>query len=160
LLGALLGSSGAATAALQCTVPAGVTLNFGVYDDSSPATKDVSTTFSVNCCRTSFPNPTNGNITIKFGVSTHSGQITTRQMKNGANTDLMGYQLYYTSFGGTVWGDGVIGGTAFTQAVSISTSCGGQQAVAVGSAIFGRIFAQQAVSAGHYTDTVTISITP
>jgi spore coat protein U-like protein len=82
-------------------------------------------------------------------------------MKNSVNADLMGYQLYFTSFGGTVWGDGVIGGSPFSQGVSIATRCAvGQQAVAVGSAIFGRIFAQQAVSAGNYADTLTISITP
>lgn len=160
-LGALLGFSSAAHAALQCSIPAGVALNFGVYDDSSPATKDVSTTFSVSCCRTTGPNPTVGAMTITIGVSANSGQINTRQMKNSVNPDLMGYQLYFTSFGGIVWGDGVIGGSPFNQVVSISRPCGaGGQAVAVGSAIFGRIFAQQAVSAGNYADTLTISITP
>lgn len=160
-LGVLLGFSGTADAALQCTIPAGVSLNFGVYDDSSPTTKDVSTAFSVNCCRTGAPNPTVGTMTITIGVSANSGQIITRQMKNSANADLMSYQLYFTSFGGTVWGDGVIGGSPFNQGVSINSTCtSGGQAVAVGSAIFGRIFAQQAVSAGSYSDTLTISITP
>lgn len=160
LLGALLGYSGASHAVLRCTVPAGVSLNFGVYDDSSPATTDVSTTFSVNCCRTTSPNPTVGTIAITIGVSARSGQINTRQMKNSVNADLMSYQLYFTSFGGTIWGDGVIGGSPFTQNVSIIPRCNTQQAVAAGSAIFGRIFAQQPVSAGSYSDTLTISITP
>lgn len=159
-LGALLGFSGASNAALQCSIPAGVSLNFGVYDDSSPTTKDVSTAFSVNCCRTGAPNPTVGTMVINIGVSSHSGQISTRQMKNSVNADLMSYQLYFTSYGGTIWGDGVIGGSPFNQGVSIGTRCAGQQVVPVGSAIFGRIFAQQAVSAGNYTDTLTISITP
>ena len=158
---ALLGSSGAVHAALQCSVPAGVALNFGTYDDSSASTKDVSTTFSVNCCRMGAPNPTTGTMSIAFGVSANSSQINTRQMKNSANTDLMSYQLYFTSFGGTVWGDGVIGGSKFTQSVSVTRTCAaGGQAVVVGSAIFGRIFAQQAVGAGNYSDTVTITITP
>ena len=160
-LGALLGFFGAAHAALQCSIPAGVSLTFGVYDDSSPATNDVSTAFSVNCCRTGAPNPTVGTMTITIGVSVYSGQINTRQMKNSANADLMSYQLYFTSFGGTVWGDGVIGGSSFNQGVSINKTCAaGGNVVAVGSAIFGRIFAQQAVSAGTYADTLTISITP
>ena len=161
LLGAMLGFAGAASGALQCSIPAGASLNFGIYDDSSPATKDVSATFSVNCCRTSGPNPTVGTMAIAIGISANSGQINTRQMKNGVNADLMSYQLYFTSFGGTVWGDGVIGGSPFNQAVSINSTCAaGGQAVAVGSAIFGRIFAQQAVSTGSYADTLTISITP
>jgi len=160
-LGALLGFSSAAHAALQCSIPAGVSLNFGVYGDSLPATTDVSTAFSVNCCRTTGPNPTVGTMVINIGVSANSGQINTRQMKNSLNADLMSYQLYITSYGGTVWGDGVIGGSPFTQGVSINSTCGpGGQVVAVGSSIFGRIFAQQAVSAGNYADTLTINITP
>jgi spore coat protein U-like protein len=158
--GALLAVSGAAHAALSCSVPAGVSLNFGTYDDSSAATRDVSTAFSVSCCRTGAPNPTAGTMTITIGVSANSNQINTRQMKNTGNADLMSYQLYINSFGGTIWGDGVSGGSAFTQNVSIGTLCAAQQAVVVGSAIFGRIFAQQAVSAGSYVDTLTISINP
>lgn len=107
------------------------------------------------------PNPTVGTMAIAIGVSANSGQINTRQMKNLANSDLMSYQLYITSFGGTVWGDGVIGGSKFTQGVSIATRCAvGQQVVVLTSAVFGRIFAQQPVSAGSYGDTLTITITP
>ena len=161
VFGALLCASTAVHAALQCSLPSGVALNFGTYDDSLASTKDVSASFSVNCCRTGAPNPTTGTLTVAFGASTNSGQINTRQMKNGANPDLMSYQLYFTSFGGTVWGDGVSGGSQFTQAVSVSRTCAaGGQAIVVGSAIFGRIFAQQPVSAGSYGDTVTITITP
>jgi len=158
---ALCTGSGAAHAALSCSVPSGVLLGFGTYDDSSAAITNVSTGFSVNCCRTGAPNPTTGAITITIGVSANSGQINTRQMKNTANADLMNYQLYISSFGGTVWGNGVSGGSAFTQNVSVSNTCAaGGQSIVVGSAIFGSIFAQQAVSAGNYSDTVTISITP
>jgi spore coat protein U-like protein len=158
-LGAALGLSSAANAALLCSIATGVSLNFGIYDDSSPTTKDVSTAFSVNCCFTGKPNPT-GTMTITLGPSANSGQINTRQMKNSLNADLMSYQLYMNSFGGVVWGDGIIGGSPFNQAIAISTRCAGQQSVAVGSAIFGRIFAQQPVSAGTYRDTLTISIMP
>jgi spore coat protein U-like protein len=158
---ALLGFSGVANAALRCSIPAGVTLNFGVYDDSSPASKDVSTAFSVTCCRVGAPNPTVGTMTIQIGVSANSGQINTRQMKNSANADRMAYQLYFTSFGGAVWGDGIIGGSPFTQGVSVTRQCAaGQSTIVVGSAIFGRISPQQPVSAGSYADTLTITISP
>ena len=157
LLGALLGCSGIAHAALSCSV-AGVSLNFGIYDDSSPSSHDVSTTFSVNCCRN--PPGSNATLTVAMGTSANSGAINTRQMKNSANSDLMSYQLYFTSFGGTVWGDGVIGGSTWTEAISTNLKCPGTVAFTVGSAIFGRIFAQQAVSAGSYADTLTITITP
>lgn len=155
-----LGANGA-HAALSCSVPSGVLLGFGAYDDSSAAITNVATGFSINCCVTGTPNPATGTITISIGVSANSGQINTRQMKNTANSDLMSYQLYISSFGGTIWGNGVNGGSAFTQNVSVNKTCAaGGQSIVAGSAIFGSIFAQQAVSAGNYSDTLTISITP
>ncbi len=157
ILGALLGSPGAAHAALSCSI-SGVSLNFGVYDDSSPTNTDVSTTFSVNCCRN--PPGNDATLIVAMGPSTNSGSINTRQMKNTANADLMSYQLYFNSFGGTVWGDGVIGGSTWTQAISTNSNCPSTVSFTVGSAIFGRIFPQQPVSAGSYTDTLTITITP
>jgi len=160
LLALLLGLPGGAHAALSCTVPSGVSMPFPTYDDSSAATNDFAVPLAVSCCRTGVPNPTVGTITITIGVSANSNQVNTRQMKNTANADLMSYQLYINSYGGTVWGDVTHGGSAYTQNVSISTRCAPRQAVAVGSNIYGRIFAQQPVSAGNYADTLTISITP
>lgn len=158
----LLGLCGSARASMTCTVPSGVTLNFGTYDDSLAADKQVSTSFTVSCCRSgaaaSLP------FTIAMGTSTQStaaNKITTRQMKNSANADRMNYQLYSGSFGGTIWGDGVIGGSTFTQNVTASTTCAsGTQTFTVGSLIYGVITMQQAVSTGSYADTLTISITP
>lgn len=157
VFGLLAGASNIAQAALSCSL-SGVALNFGVYDDSSASTKDVSTTFTVNCCRN--PPGSSATLTIAMGPSANSGGINTRQMKNSANADLMSYQLYSTSFGGAVWGDGVIGGSAWAEAISTNTNCPSMAAFTVSSAIFGRIFAQQPVSAGNYADTVTITVTP
>jgi spore coat protein U-like protein len=72
----------------------------------------------------------------------------------------MSYQLYLSSFGGTVWGDGVSGGSTWSQAISTNSNCPGTVPFVIGSAVFGRIFAQQPVSAGTYGDTLTITITP
>ena len=160
IFGVLSGVSGIVHAALSCSV-SGISLNFGTYDDSSAATTDVSAAFSVSCCRN--PPGSNATLTVTLGPSANStagNKILTRQMKNSGNADLMTYQLYSGSFGGTVWGDGVIGGSAWTQAISSNNNCPGGATIAVGSAIFGRIFPQQAVSAGSYGDTVTITITP
>lgn len=157
VFGLLAGASSMAQAALSCSL-SGVSLNFGIYDDSSASTKDVSTTFTVNCCRN--PPGSNATLTVAMGTSANSGSINTRQMKNSANADLMSYQLYSTSFGGTVWGDGVIGGSPWTEAISTNSNCPGTVPFTVSSAIFGRIFAQQPVSAGNYADTVIITVTP
>jgi spore coat protein U-like protein len=161
LFGVAFTFSSRSEAALQCSLASGVGLNFGNYDDSSSASNDVSTTFSVSCCYTTGSKPTVGTISIAIGASTNSGQINTRQMKNSLNADLMNYQLYFTSFGGTIWGDGVSGGSVFTASVASRTKCNrGVDSIPVGSAIFGRIFAQQAVSAGSYSDRLTITVTP
>ncbi len=161
IFGLLAGVSGVVHAGLTCTLQSGVPLNFGTYDDASAANTDVSTTFSISCCRN--PPGSGATLTVAMGPSTNStaaNKITTRQMKNSANADRMNYQLYFGSFGGTVWGDGVIGGSVWTQAISTSNNCSASTVIAVGSGIFGRIFPQQAVSAGTYNDTLTISITP
>ena len=159
LLGILAGSPLVATAAVQCSMPSGVTMAFGIYDDSSATAKDYSQSFTMSCCRTGSGSQ-NTVISIAIGKSLNSNQINTRQMKNGANADLMSYQLYYTSFGGTVWGDGVLGGSVFTQSVTTNRGCGNPQVVTISSPIYGRIFAQQPVSAGGYTDTLTITVSP
>jgi spore coat protein U-like protein len=151
--------SGAARAAISCNLPSGVSLNFGTYDDSSAAALNVAASFSVSCCQTGGGN---GTVVVALGASLNSGQINTRQMKNTANADLMGYQLYSGSFGGTLWGDGVTGGSKFSQAVSIVPTCasGSRQSVVIGSSIFGQVPALQSVSAGSYSDQITITITP
>ena len=157
----LAGVPGMAHAVLSCSLPGGVLLNFGNYDDSSAANTDVSATFSVTCCRN--PPGSIATLTVAMGPSTNSAaanKITTRQMKNSGNADLMTYQLYFSSFGATVWGDGVIGGSVWTEPLSTNTNCPGATVFLVSSAIFGRIFPLQAVSAGSYGDSVTITITP
>jgi spore coat protein U-like protein len=151
--------TGSAHAAISCTIPTGVSLNFGTYDDSSSAPLNVATSFSVSCCQTGGGS---GMLTVALGTSLNSGQVNTRQMKNMANSDVMSYQLYSGSFGGTVWGDGVSGGSAFTQTVSVTPTCasGTRQNIVLGSSIFGQVSALQSVSAGNYTDQVTITVTP
>ena len=151
-----------AHAALTCSV-SGASLGFGNYNDASAANKDVSAALSVRCCRN--PPGNNATLVIAMGVSTNSSaanKILTRQMKNGANSDLMTYQLYTDSFGGTVWGDGVTGGSVSSIPITVTTNCPTQTTITspTGLTVFGRIFPLQPVSAGTYGDTVTITVTP
>ena len=111
------------------------------------------------------PKPPGGNdtLSVALGPSTNStaaNRITTRQMKNSANTDRMNYQLYFGSFGGTIWGNGVGGGSVLTQAISTNNNCPASTVINIGSPIFGRISPQQPVSAGTYGDSLTIDILP
>src|SRR3954467_14679004 len=160
IFGVLAILPGIGHAALSCSV-GGVSLSFGTYDDSSVVSTDVSTSFSVTCCRN--PPGSTATLTVTIGPSANStagNPILTRQMKNSSNGDVMPYQLYSGSFGGTIWGDGVIGGSAWAQAITTNSNCPFLASIPVSSAIFGRIFPQQAVSAGNYGDTVTITILP
>ena len=160
---AMIGCGGGqAHAALTCSV-AGASLSFGNYNDSSAANTDVSAPLSVRCCRN--PPGNNATLVIAMGISTNStvgNKISTRQMKNSANTDRMSYQLYTDSFGGTVWGDGVIGGSVSSIPITVTTNCPTQTTITAptGLTVFGRIFPLQPVSAGTYGDTVTITVTP
>lgn len=82
-------------------------------------------------------------------------------MRNTRNADLMDYQIYLDSFGGTVWGDGVVGGVPKVQMISVTTPCvSGKQSVTASPTLFGQVFPLQAVSVGDYADTLTISIMP
>jgi spore coat protein U-like protein len=148
-----------AAEAMQCSLPSGVSLAFGPYDDSSSASKDNAQSFTMSCCRTGGGTET-ATISIAIGKSFYSNQINTRQMKNSANADLMTYQLYSSSFGGTIWGDGVVGGSVFTQSVTTNANCIHPDVFTIGSPIYGRILPLQPVSQGSYSDTLIITVAP
>lgn len=156
LLCVFMSASAPALAVVTCTV-SNAALNFGTYNDSSASATQVSTTFTVSCCR----NGTGGNtaVTVSANVGLNSATANPRAMKNGANADLMSYSLSTASFGGAVWGDGVNGGSVFTQNLTVSTRCvNGNDTLT--PTIFGQIPALQSVSAGSYTDSVTMTVNP
>lgn len=151
-----MAASGPALAAVTCTV-SNATLNFGAYNDSSASPTNVSTTFTVSCCRTG----TGGNtlVTVSANAGLNSATASPRAMKNTANADLMNYSLSTASFGGAAWGNGSNGGSAFAQNLNVSTRC------AVGNdtitpTIYGQITQLQSVSAGSYADSVTMTVSP
>jgi hypothetical protein len=47
----------------------------------------------------------------------------------------MNYQLYFRSFGGTIWGNGVGGGSVLTQAISTNNNCPASTVINIGSPI-------------------------
>jgi spore coat protein U-like protein len=114
-------------------------LDFGVYDPFSGAVVDETATVEIHC--------TKG---IQPGVTLDDGDNTGRQMKHTTGTDLLDYELYSDSAGGTVWpsaGDGV-----FTALASTDPN------VAMTLTIYGRIAANQNVEAGDYVDTVVATV--
>jgi len=156
-----MAGSGPALAAVTCTVNS-VSLPFGTYNDASASPTNVSTTFTISCCRTG----AGGNtvVTVSANNGLNSGTANPRAMKNPANTDLMNYSLSTVSFGGAVWGNGSNGGSVFSTTINVNRTCASGNRNTASPTVFGQIPALQAVSATlplqPYTDTVTMTVSP
>lgn len=121
-------------------------VNFGVYDVYDVNPTDSSGTVTITCDEV--PPPL---VTISIGLSPTSGGFNPRQMKNAAFTDLLSYNLYTRINMNNIWGDGTGGTNTVSKRVNRNK--------AWTATIFGRIFAGQDVSAGVYSDNLTVTIT-
>ncbi len=128
----------AAAEAQKCKIQSVVSPAFGTYDPFSATPLDVMGSLRHNC-------PANTPVRIHLDRG-GSATFTPRQMRSGA--DVLAYNLYLdppSTPGARVWGDGS-GGTyeyAGTGKVVVD--------------VYGRVFAQQDVAVGTYTDTVTVT---
>lgn len=129
-----------ATVLDNCAVSAG-DLAFGTYSASSGTATTASSAIQVTCT-------TSLAYTIGLDGGTTAGDVTARAMSDGASHTL-GYGLYTSSGYSTIWGDGT-GGTATVA----GTGNGAAQSVTV----YGRIPAAQFVTAGNYSDLVTVTV--
>ena len=134
-----------ATVLKACTVAA-TALAFGNYTPTAgPVTN--SSTISVACTKTS-----PYTVTLNGG-RTAGGTIAQRLMSNGTQT--LQYNLYTTNGYATLLGDGTTAGSANV------TGTGGGLSAATTITVYGRLpdsAANQAVPAGNYTDTITVSV--
>ena len=142
-----------ASVSANCTISTGA-LSFGAYD---PVVTNASTALngtgsvSIACTKGSAPT-----ITLDLGANAVSSQ---RNMKNTANTDVLGYELYQPpsttpstacSFpGSTVWGTS--GAQIFTP-----TSPGSKASRTYN--VCGTVSAGQDISVGTYQDTVVATV--
>ncbi len=129
-----------ATVVNACAVSA-TNLIFGIYDPTSASPADAASAITVTCT----PGTT---YTVGLNAGTTAGAtVTTRQMASGANR--LGYALYTNVARTTNWGNtpGVDTPAAATALITPAVL-----------PVYGRISAQQAVAAGSYTDTVTITV--
>lgn len=124
-----------------CNVSA-APLSFGTAIPSTIAANiDVSANMSVTCTNAA-------PYTVALDVGTGSGAtFGSRKMTSGANT--MTYSLYTNSGHTLVWGDGTSGSNLYS-----GTGSGSAQSIPV----YGQI-PPQTVSAGSYTDTITVTLT-
>jgi spore coat protein U-like protein len=142
---AAAGSAGAqfnvtTTVLSACSVSA-TDLTFGNYAASSASPTDASNTLSVTCT-SALP------YTVALDGGTTAGSVAARKMSDGASHTL-NYFLYTGSNHTTLWGDGNTG----TSTVG-GTGSGSTQNLTV----YGRIPNGQFVTAGSYTDRVTVTV--
>jgi len=128
----------AALAAGSCSSLSASGIAFGAYDTLSTTPLDAAGNFTWRC-----PGVTAIQVTLSRGVSS---TYTNRTMVRG--TEHLAYNVYLDAARTTVFGDGS-GGTSGTQVVG-----GGQQQTV---SVYGRVFAEQDVSAGTYTDALTVA---
>jgi spore coat protein U-like protein len=124
----------------SCLVTA-LPLAFGTYLPTQSTNTTAQTSVSVTCT-----NGTPYNVGLNAGIGT-GATVATRKMTSGAN--LLSYSLYSDGGYSTVWGS-----TIGTNTVT-GTGSGLVQTITV----YGSITALQAVPAGAYTDTITVSLT-
>jgi spore coat protein U-like protein len=112
------------------------TLSFVNYD--SAADLDAQGTITVRC--------TSGSA---FWIGLDGGNNGDRTMEGGAS-ELLSYELYRDAAGGTIWDDTPV---ATTLASTVGPGLGEDTAT-----VYGRIPANQVVSTGTYTDSVTMTV--
>jgi len=142
----------------NCTISVGGDLDFGSYDPvvaNASAAKTGSTSLAVACTRGA-----NSTVSLNAGPNFGAGLAGLRAMITGAGGagNTLSYELFQptaiggsASSSGTPWGDGTVGGNAFT--VPVSTGVAARTVL-----VFGSIPGGQDVSTGAYVDNVTATV--
>jgi spore coat protein U-like protein len=133
--------------AFNCDVTA-TGLNFGSYDVFAPVPLDSTASINVSC---NIP-PQNPQAPLAVTISLSpgsSGSFAPRSMQS-AGADTLDYNLYANASMSAIWGDG--GGSSTVQSAFVTS------AMPWNATLFGRIPARQNVSAGSYSDTITVTI--
>lgn len=120
-------------------------INFGTYDVFSGLPTDSTGQITYSCQGLQIGSV----IRIELGKG-NSNIFIPRQLRQGS--DALNYNLYRDAARQSVWGDGTQGTSRFTRSQLITASPQGTLT------IYGRIPSRQNVSAGTYTDSVTVTI--
>jgi len=114
-------------------------VNFGAYDVFSSAPLDAASTIKVNCS----PGNTSYTIALESGLN---GPINNRRLRSATSNDYLNYNLYIDTSRTIIWGDGTGNSQTVTSNKNQPTT------------VYGRIPANQNVSIGSYSDSVTIRV--
>ena len=137
----LLGATSAWAQSPSCTISV-TSVAFGNYNVFTTSADDSTGTVTYRC------NSTAANISISLSDGS-STTYTPRTLRKGS--EILQYNLYRNAARTTIWGNGT-GGT------SVYTDTNPPNNTNVSVTIYGRIPAQQDVSAGSYSDTVSAVI--
>jgi len=137
----LLGATSARAQSPSCTISV-TSVAFGNYNVFTTSADDSTGTVTYRC------NSTAANISISLSDGS-STTYTPRTLRKGS--EILQYNLYRNAARTTIWGNGT-GGT------SVYTDTNPPNNTNVSVTIYGRIPAQQDVSAGSYSDTVSAVI--
>ena len=133
----------------ECTIGA-IPMSFGNYDVFSIAPTDGAGTVTVNCGRRVV------RATVTLGVSSTSGAFIPRRMKRLAGTDVLDYNVYTDPSRTVVFGDGTGGTSDIRPRRPPGPPANWSQTITT----YGRIPPRQDVSAGAYSDTLSVTVTP
>jgi spore coat protein U-like protein len=133
-----------ATVIANCQFNTSPTLNFGNYDAISSTASTNSANLSVTCTKAL----ANYVITMDAGANgSGTGSSVARAMKDTVSGNTLSYNLFTDSGFSTVWGTTTATGETFT-----ASGLSGDT-----MAVYGKIPAQQDVTVGSYSDTLTVT---
>jgi spore coat protein U-like protein len=147
LLFILIGIFQTKIALSQCTVTA-TPINFGSYDVFSDIPLDTTGIISVSCSTSVVK------ADITLGPSSNSGTFNPRKMKQSGGNNLLNYNIYIDVTRTTILGNGT-GGTA---GIGFKRPPGKPAPWSQSNNIYGRIPPGQDVSAGSYSDTLSVTV--
>ncbi len=132
---------------LSCSETATSGLIFtNAYNVYALTTYSVTATVGVTCNKNNVP------YTISANAGMHSVALPNRDLKYVSGADVLPYFLYTTAAHTTVFGDGTNG----TAIINANNPSSGTQYT---TSIYGTLAAGADVTAGSYTDTVTLTVT-
>jgi spore coat protein U-like protein len=121
-------------------------MQFGIYDPTSGAKVNATTTISVTCVNGAVYN-------IYLSAGLHSGSnVLNRNMQGASSGELLSYQLYgNASMTGPVWGDGSVG---------TDYQCGIGTGAQSQYTVYGMIpSGQSTVPVDNYSDVISVTVT-
>lgn len=139
--------------AVQCQLRNIRTVNFRNYDPLSGNDDAANGRLTFRCRRAG--SPVNTIVNYKISMSTgQSNSYLSRRMQNSNNTDEMNYNLYADSPHTQIWGNG----SANTVTTNGKFTLNNNNWQSITPRIYGNIPADQNVSAGEYSDIITITV--